>query len=419
VSARDGGICRVKLPCGQLSSAQAFAVAAAARRHAGGVIELTNRANLQLRGVREERQHALIETLLAAGLGARTPGGDDVRNLMVSPALGIDPDSLLEVAPLAENILASLQAQARFQQLSPKFALLLDGGESAAMLDHPHDLWLSALAGDEPRFVFGLAGCPPRSGAERGAVAVVPAAHALALVEAVLHVFLDGAQPQQTRMRHLLQTLPPERFVQQVQQRLPCRLSPVPEGWRRRRVQAGAPLGLRPQMQPGLCSVGAMPALGRLRVEQWSALAQLAADHGDGTLRLTPWQGVLLPNIARASAPGVLQTARALGLTVEPGDPLARMIACSGAAGCGKGLADTKADALRLARLLMAENAAPVDVHLSGCARSCAAPHIASFTLLAVADGRYDLYRRDEHRPGFGELMASHVDIEHACLLLR
>ena len=98
VSARDGGICRIKLPGGLLLADQADAVAAAAERFAAGVIEATNRGNLQIRGIGSV--HAgLVESLLAAGLGPRDAASDDVRNLMLSPLAGHDPSMLLDVRP--------------------------------------------------------------------------------------------------------------------------------------------------------------------------------------------------------------------------------------------------------------------------------------------------------------------------------
>lgn len=70
--ALDGGICRIKLDGGSISADQADAVAEAAERFAGGAIEATNRANLQIRGIGEQSA-ALIDSLLAAGLGRAPP----------------------------------------------------------------------------------------------------------------------------------------------------------------------------------------------------------------------------------------------------------------------------------------------------------------------------------------------------------
>ncbi len=183
VQSGDGGICRVKLPCGRLQARQARAVAAAAQQYASGVIEATNRANLQIRGVRVGAEAALIDALLAADLGAPSPGADDVRNLMVSPLLGLVPGHETTAA-LADRLLALLQDTPRFHALSPKFALLLDGGEALAMLEHPHDLWLCALGPQaDPLFAFGLAGCPPQQAHDAPALGAVPAAQVPALVE--------------------------------------------------------------------------------------------------------------------------------------------------------------------------------------------------------------------------------------------
>jgi precorrin-3B synthase len=96
---------------------------------------------------------------------------------------------------------------------------------------------------------------------------------------------------------------------------------------------------------------------------------------------------------------------------------LAQLIACTGSTGCGKGLADTKGDARQLAALLQRQGQA-LNVHLSGCSRSCAAAHIAPITLLAVSAGHYDLYFRDAAQPGFGALHARNLTIEAVAALL-
>jgi precorrin-3B synthase len=209
VPALDGGICRIKLSGGSITSVQATAVADAAQRYASGVIEATNRANLQIRGIGAE-QGALIAILLDAGLGPNNAAGDDVRNLMLSPTAGIDPQQLFDSRPLAQLILDTLQNQSRFHDLSPKFAILLDGGEGLAMREHPHDLWLSALVIEgETLLAFGLAGCP----ADDEPLGVVALADGHELVVAVLNAFLELARPEQTRMRHVLAQMPVEEFL--------------------------------------------------------------------------------------------------------------------------------------------------------------------------------------------------------------
>ena len=106
-----------------------------------------------------------------------------------------------------------------------------------------------------------------------------------------------------------------------------------------------------------------------------------------------------------------------MGLIGDADQPLSRLIACTGSTGCGKGLADTKGDALQLAALLQ-RHGRVLNVHLSGCPRSCAAAHVTPFTLLAVTPGHYDLYFREAGQPGFGALHARNLTIEAVAALL-
>lgn len=419
VASRDGGICRIKLPCGQLDARAARAIALAAERHADGVLEATNRANLQIRGVHAGVEIALSRELLAAGLGPRELASDDVRNLLVSPALGLDAGSTVDASPLAHQLLDLLENTSRFHGLSPKFGIQLDAGEALAMLDHPNDLWLSAMSDDAaPPFAFGLAGCPPQREGDRSALAAVTAEQVPLLVESLLHLFLDLAGDGQTRMRHLREMLRDDVLLERLQQRLPfqLQLGPAVDTWRRPTPQPFGHLGIQPQRQPERAMVGAGFVLGRLDSTTLFGLADLAERFSGGQLRLTPWQSLILPDVAQADAAVALGALANLGLLIDANQPLSRLVACSGSSGCARGLADTTADALRLAERL--RHAPPAGVHLCGCPRSCAAAHAAPHTLLAVADGRYDLFRRADGVAGFGLPLARNLSLEAAGDLL-
>lgn len=409
VQALDGGICRIKLNGGAISADQAEAVADAAERFAGGVIEATNRANLQIRGIGSEHG-ALIASLMAAGLGPTSAAGDDVRNLMLSPGAGIDRQMLIDTRPLAEQILATLQSDERFHDLSAKFAVQLDGGEGLAMLEHSHDVWLSAAERDGERvFVFGLAGClvdPP--------VGAVSLERGHALVVAVLELFLEWARPEQTRMRHLLAECTLDGFVARLSERVP--LMSI-EGSQREVSPSALHIGAHPQREAGRVYIGAVPLLGRLNPAMLKGAARLAREQGDGSLRFTPWQSLILPGVHGDDAPHVIHNLEHLGLRCSADDALAHLIACTGSNGCAKGLADTKGDARQLAVLLQRHGQTP-NVHLSGCPRSCAAAHVAPVTLLAVSPGHYNLYFRDAAQPDFGVLHAHNLTIEAVAALL-
>jgi len=407
VSARDGGICRIKLPGGLLLADQADAVAAAAERFAGGVIEATNRGNLQIRGIGSEHR-SLVETLLAAGLGPRDSAGDDVRNLMLSPLAGHDPAMRLDARPLAGQILDLLEGTPRFHQLSAKFAVQLDAGENLAMLEHPHDLWLSALRLEQQTWLaFGLAGCP----ADGKVLGAVPAEQGLALVRAVLERFLDLATPAQSRMRQLLEVCSVTDFIDGLG--LAIRRDAGVLAWRRE-PRSVSWLGVLPQAQ-GL-ALGVAPPQGRLTPAMLRGAARVAREHGDGSLRLSPWQSLVLTNLQAQHIDHAQAELSALGLLCHDHEPLARISACTGASGCAKALGETKADAVTLAALL--GPGLPGSVHLSGCPRSCAVAHVAPATLLARAPGRYDLYLRDARQPGFGALRATDLTLNEAGAML-
>ncbi|WP_176240852.1 MULTISPECIES: precorrin-3B synthase [Pseudomonas] len=407
VSARDGGICRIKLPGGLLLADQADAVAAAAERFAGGVIEATNRGNLQIRGIGSEHR-GLVETLLAAGLGPRDAAGDDVRNLMLSPLAGHDPAMLLDARPLAGQILDLLEGTPRFHQLSAKFAVQLDAGENLAMLEHPHDLWLSTLRLEQQTWLaFGLAGCP----ADGQVLGAVPAEQGLALVRAVLERFLDLATPAQSRMRQLLEVCSATDFIDGLG--LAIRRDAAVLAWRRAPCNVSW-LGVLPQVQG--VALGVAPPQGRLTPAMLRGAARVAREHGDGSLRLSPWQSLVLTNLQAQHIDHAQAGLSALGLLCHDHEPLARISACTGASGCAKALGETKADAVTLAALL--GPGVPGSVHLSGCPRSCAMAHVAPATLLARAPGRYDLYLRDARLPGFGALRATDLTLNEAGAML-
>ncbi|RQV56125.1 precorrin-3B synthase [Burkholderia cenocepacia] len=429
VAAADGGLCRIKLPGGRLDAHQARAIAAAARRYGSGAIDATNRANLQLRGIRDDAADALAHALLDAGLGPRASAGnvtddtaalaasDDVRNVLLSPLAGHDPAALVDSHALAVPLLDMLASEPRRGELSPKFSIQLDGGEAVAALDHPHDIWLAAWrrADGAVRLAAGLAGCPPVAHGDRPAAVDVSPEQGAALVRALLLAFLDLAPADVTRMRALLATCDERTLLARAAHYLPFPLAadPALADWRRTRADPALRFGAAPSRDAARCSVGAQFVLGRLDAAQLDRLAALAEADGDGTLSMTPWQGVFMHGVPNERAAAMRAALASLGLVCATSDPLATLVACTGSAGCAKARADTKHDALALA----ARVGHPLDVHLTGCERHCALPHPAAHTLVAVAPAHYDLYRRDA-AAGLGAPLARHLTIDQAAVRL-
>lgn len=405
VMSKDGAIARIKLRLGRLSADQARAVASIAERFDAAAIELSIRSNIQLRGIAPKYWDHMVAALHEAGLGADTPGADDVRNVMVSPTAGIDRGQICDVTELASSLLAMLQANEAFHAVSPKFSFQIDGGEDCAMISHPGDIWLSTM--DRETYAFGLASSP-----DGQALGAVSAQHALPFIAALLHRFLR--QGSFGRMKHLFEVTPPAAFLAGLAQELPFPIHAA-TSWKRKAPLSLSHLG-HYQQSSGSFYIGAMPLLGRLTPHQLTGLASLS-DKGPLELRLTPWQGVILPYVNEAQIGEITETLHSLGLETSPESPYARLRACSGSNGCASALADTQADGKELATHLKHGTTA---VHLTGCAKSCAALAPLPHTLLARSAGRYDLYAQDRAGPSrFGQLLATDITIDEAARLLN
>ncbi|MBA8839517.1 precorrin-3B synthase [Ochrobactrum sp. RH2CCR150] len=409
VMARDGGIARIKLPLGRVNADQIFALAEIAEKFGPNAVELSIRSNFQLRAIAPENWGQAITALYQAGFGADNPAADDIRNVMVSPTAGIDRDQTCNVTPLAQQLLATLENNTDYHALSPKFSFQIDGGEACAMVSHPGDIWLSATDGGR-HFAFGFASSPNGMALGR-----IEADHALPFIEAALRMFLACSKGV-ARMKQLFEALAVKEFLSELIASLSFPVEP-PVGWQRQQPHASADLGAHIQAD-GRFYIGAMPLLGRLDTTQLRALRALSQKVSGEEIRLTPWQGVILPNVDAARCDDAIRQLQALGLSTDAKAPQSRLRSCAGSKGCVSALSDTQTDAKELALLLDGDSAEAV--HLTGCAKSCAALATLPYTLLARTPGRYDVFFAGKAGPSrFGRLLATDVTIDAAARLLN
>jgi precorrin-3B synthase len=374
----DGLVVRIRPSLGHLTARQAQAIATAAETHGNGIIDLSARANLQLRGVTEVSHPRLIDDLRAQGLIDPDIETETLRNLIVTPfrsgpptpslprrggrepttpILSTDVNASRPPSPpwgrdgggghatestdaLAATLTAAL---ARMPQLPGKFGFALDTGPRPVLTQASADVRVERTK--DGRLILRPDGHPlgqPFTDLAQDAIAL-----------ASWFVANGGISDGRGRMAALIArgTIPPG-----------CTLAPAD------------PL---PAPPPGLHSDGALVALafGQMRSETLQALADLGHD-----LRPTPWRMLLL--VGATTLPTIP------GLITDPSDPILRVTACTGAPACPQALGDTR----RLAHQLAPHLAASQTLHISGCAKGCAHPAPAEITLTATGQG-YDLIR--------------------------
>jgi precorrin-3B synthase len=330
----DGLVVRIRPPLGRLTSAQADAIARAADAHGNGIIDLSARANLQLRGVTDASHGPLIDALRVHDLVDPDIETEGLRNLIVTPFR----DG--ETTALATTLTAAL---ARMPRLPGKFGFAIDTGPHPVLTAASADIRLER--GMDGRLILRPDGHPfgrPAPDLARDAIAMVD-----------WFVANGGITNGRGRMASLT-----ARGI------LPqgCTLAPA------------EPL---PTPEPGLCPDGAFVALafGQLRAETFQALAALGHE-----IRPTPWRMLFL--VGAQTLPAIP------GLISDATDPILRITACTGAPACPQALGDTR----QLARRLAPHLAGAQRLHLSGCAKGCAHPAGSELTLTATAQG-YDLIR--------------------------
>ncbi|MEO8892034.1 MAG: precorrin-3B synthase, partial [Coleofasciculaceae cyanobacterium] len=153
--AQDGILSRMRIPGGILTTSQAMAIADLIDQYASGYIQVTNRANLQIRGL-AENLNPEFDNLQILGIGSRKLQVDPIRNIMSSPTAGIDSQQLLDTRPLVQAFDDYLQAHPELATLSPKFSVGFDGGELVSIRDRHNDITLVAQNSPTSEFNFRL-----------------------------------------------------------------------------------------------------------------------------------------------------------------------------------------------------------------------------------------------------------------------
>jgi ferredoxin-nitrite reductase len=219
---------------------------------------------------------------------------------------------------------------------------------------------------------------------------LVKPADATKVAGAVVRVFIDTgdrADRSKARLKYVLDRIGVEKFLGLMEEKLSAKLiRAVPDALAPRRpFSRTAHLGVHAQKQDGLHWIGVVVPVGRLTVAQMRGLADVARDCGDGDIRLTVWQNLLISGVPTAMLEEAKARIAAIGLSIETNAIRSGLIACTGNTGCKFAASDTKRHAEEIAAWCETRVAidAPVNIHLTGCHHSCAQHFVSEIGLLA------------------------------------
>jgi precorrin-3B synthase len=393
----DGWLVRIKPSAATLGAEAARLVARLAARHGNGHIDLTSRANLQVRGLTPDSAERFAETVIGQGLAEVNPAREAIRNVMASPLGRDDPSAGFDSHEVARALESMLAREPELVVLPAKFGFLVDGGGTLPLQGVRADLMVRA---------FGKSIAIHLDGGEFAVSCTAStAAHmAKSLALAFLHLSRNRLQ-RSTRMRDLVRSVGEAAIFNAAG--LETLASPQLD-----QPAPPPPVGFTPIAGQGEGLFGIGLPFGRIEADQLARLAGFAECYGDGTHRTTPWRILLLVGIDAASTDRLGEEIRDIGLIAEPSDARLYIYACVGAPACVSATVKARADAERLAAI--SGIGIGTTIHVSGCAKSCAHRGPAAVTLVG-RDGRYDLVRSGaaNDKPALTGL-----DIEGAAALL-
>ena len=365
--AADGYLARVRLPGGRVDASGLRAVAEAASA-GNGIVELTSRAGLQVRGLRENGAEAVARVLDAGGL-LPSAAHDRVRNIAAPPLGGRAAGAVAETDTIVDRLDRTLCAQSDLAALPGRFLFAVDDG-TRALDPVVADV---ELAAERDGFRLRLAGTPTRLVVSDDDAIAAAIAAARAFVELVA-----AEAPGAWRVKDL-----PgggQRLAQRLGLGLHEPLAGRPSGARQGR-RGPAAVGVVRQ-RDGRAAVSALPPLARFDPGQLRRLAGLVAP--GAAVRLAPWRTLTFVDVPAEDAGGLARELRELGLILSGASGWAGLSACAGLGACSRARADVRAAAtLRAPRR---DETSPLE-HWSACERRCGEPVGAPMTVVVTPGG--------------------------------
>ncbi|MBX4940668.1 precorrin-3B synthase [Rhizobium binae] len=360
----DGLLVRLRPAGGALTLRQLTALARSAAAHGNGILEITARGNLQIRGLRAGTVGQFAADVDAAGI--TVPDGPAIE---ISPLHGIDPEEVSDPAAMELALRGKLQQLPASPRLAPKLSIVIDGGGAFGLAGLSADIRVIALS--QAQWLVAING----DGETATPVAVGPAEAAVSAVGEILSLLAMLGQGSRARDIDpaLLRThFPAMAAIRPIQ---PC--------------PARIPLSGLHRLADGKAVLGVRLQFGQTRASDLTALLDLADATGATAIRLAPGRGFFFLGLPAERVPAIETAAARYGFSAQAGEKDEHIAACAGAGACASAFYETRPMARRILAAAPGLFDGSLTLHLSGCAKGCAHARPA-LTLTGTAEG-YDL----------------------------
>ncbi len=391
---KEAFMSRLRIPGGLLTTFQLRELARIAHELTSGYVQITTRANLQMRLIQPKDCPEFLRRVQSVGLHTRGSGADNIRNLTANPTAGIDPVELIDTLPLIQQLGALIINDRSFYDMPRKFNIAYDGGGLIGSVEDTNDIGVKAVKlGDEVLFRIALGGATGHKSFARDLGVLVPPAEINKVVAALVRVYIangNRGDRKKARLKHLLEKWTLEKYLAETEKLLgkPLRRAPYDATQMRWASQelSHSHVGDFPQKQRGLNYVGATCPVGQITAKQMTRLAELAELYGSSEVRLTVWQNFIIPNVPDAFVPTLKKALEKAGFSTKQSNLASGVIACTGNSYCKFAQSNTKGHALDLIKQLekRLELDQPVNIHVSGCPNSCAQHYMGDIGCLGT-----------------------------------
>jgi ferredoxin-nitrite reductase len=405
--AQDAFMLRLRVPGGVLQAAQLRGLVTIAEDWGSGRLDLTTRANVQIREFAPRNIVNVLNGLRKLGLTSQGSGADNIRNITASPISGYDLQEIIDVQPFADAMQNYLNNSRDMFGLPRKFNIAFDNGGAISVLADTNDIGFTAVRVGEGQSVPAgvyfrvlLCGITGHKQFATDCGLLLRPDQLVAVAVAMVRVFAengDRTDRKKARLKYLIDRWGIAKFLEETEKKLafPILRTDTSLCESRGSIDRAGHLGVHAQSPKGLSYIGVCVPVGWLPAAQANALADIAEHFGNGELRLTVWQNLLIPNVPDHHIDEACRTLREAGLDFTAGRVMSGTVACTGSRGCRFAATDTKTHALELARSLDASFTIqqPVNLHVTGCNNSCAQHYIGDIGLMGVKVGGEEGYQ--------------------------